>query len=68
LGIEVNVPDEGVDLDGIDIIQLLEGLLDLPLVRLDVDMKTRVLFSSIFFIALSVLSGWTMTLPASRRG
>jgi len=31
-------------------------------------MNTSVLFSSIFFIALSVLSGWMMTLEASRRG
>ena len=31
-------------------------------------MKTRVLFSSIFFIADSVLSGWMMILAASRRG
>src|SRR3712207_3717864 len=31
-------------------------------------MKTRVLFSSIFFIADSVLSGWMRILPASRRG
>lgn len=31
-------------------------------------MKTRVLFSSIFFIADSVLSGWTMTLNWSSRG
>lgn len=31
-------------------------------------MKTRVLFSSIIFIALSVLSGWIMIFPASRRG
>ena len=32
-----NVPNEGVDLDGVDIVQGLEGLLDLSLVGLDVD-------------------------------
>ncbi len=31
-------------------------------------MNTNVLFSSIFFIALSVFNGCTMTFPASRRG
>ena len=31
-------------------------------------MKTKVLFSSIFFIALSVLRGWMITLWASSRG
>lgn len=31
-------------------------------------MNTSVLFSSIFFIALSVFNGWMMTLEASRRG
>lgn len=30
--------------------------------------KTRVLFSSIFFIALSVFRGWMMILCSSRRG
>jgi hypothetical protein len=30
------IPDESVDLDGVDIVQLLEGQLDLSLVRLDV--------------------------------
>jgi len=69
--------DEGVDLDTVNVVELLEGKLDLgPVSRLDFTlilflgntdllllmstMKTRVLFSSIFFIALSVLSGWTM--------
>lgn len=32
-----NAPDQGVDLDGIDIVELLDRILDLPLVRLDVD-------------------------------
>lgn len=32
-----NLPDKGVDLDGVDIIELLQGLLDLSLVGLDVD-------------------------------
>jgi len=55
LGIEVNVPDEGVDLDGIDIIQLLEGLLDLPLVRLDVDNEDKgVVLLNLLHRALSV--------------
>lgn len=31
-------------------------------------MKTKVLFSSIFFIALSVFNGWMMTLLASSLG
>jgi hypothetical protein len=31
-----NIPDEGVDLDGVHIVELLKRLLDLPLVRLDV--------------------------------
>lgn len=31
------LPDEGVDLDGVDVVELLEGLLDLSLVGLDVD-------------------------------
>jgi hypothetical protein len=30
------IPDESVDLDGLDVVQLLEGLLDLTLVRLDI--------------------------------
>lgn len=32
-----NIPDQGVDLDGVDVIELLEGSLDLGLVGLDVD-------------------------------
>lgn len=31
------IPDEGVDLEGINVVELLEGLLDLGLVGLDVD-------------------------------
>ena len=31
------IPDHGVDLDGVNVVEGLEGLLDLPLVRLDVD-------------------------------
>lgn len=30
-------PDEGVDLDGVDLVDLLDGVLDLPLVGLDVN-------------------------------
>ena len=33
----VNKPDECVDLDGIDIVEFLQSLLDLSLVGLDVD-------------------------------
>lgn len=32
-----NIPDQGVDLDGVNIVELLEGTLDLSLVGLDVD-------------------------------
>jgi hypothetical protein len=32
----VSIPDESVDLDGVDIVQLLEGQFNLSLVRLDV--------------------------------
>lgn len=31
-----NIPDQGVDLDGVNVVELLESLLDLPLVRLDI--------------------------------
>ena len=34
--IATNVPDQGVDLDGVNIVQLLESLLDLSLVCLDI--------------------------------
>ena len=40
-GLEVgngfNIPDKGVDLDSVDIVELLQRLLDLSLVCLDVD-------------------------------
>lgn len=36
-GVPLYAPDEGVDLDGINIVHLLDGILDLALVRLDVD-------------------------------
>lgn len=32
-----NAPDQSVDLDTVDIVELLDGILDLSLVRLDVD-------------------------------
>lgn len=35
--INLNVPDEGVDLDGVNVVKLLQGFLDLSLVCLDVD-------------------------------
>lgn len=31
-----NIPDQGIDLDGVNVVELLESLLDLPLVRLDI--------------------------------
>lgn len=31
------IPDQGVDLDGVDVVELLEGKLDLGLVGLDID-------------------------------
>jgi hypothetical protein len=34
---ELSLPDKGVDLDGVDIVELLQGLLDLSLVGTDVD-------------------------------
>lgn len=34
---ESNIPDQGVDLDGVNIVQLLKSHLDLALVGLDVD-------------------------------
>lgn len=34
---ELLLPDQGVDLDGVDVVELLQGLLDLGLVGLDVD-------------------------------
>jgi hypothetical protein len=33
----INVPDKSVDLDGVDVIELLQSLLDLSLVGLDID-------------------------------
>jgi hypothetical protein len=33
----VIIPDEGVDLDGVNVVQLLKSLLDLALVGLDID-------------------------------
>ena len=35
--VPVGVPDEGVDLDGVNVVELLEGKLDLGLVGLDID-------------------------------
>lgn len=32
-----NIPDQGVDLDGVNVVELLEGKLDLSLVGLDID-------------------------------
>lgn len=34
---EQGIPDQGVDLDGVDVIELLKSLLDLGLVGLDID-------------------------------
>ena len=36
-----NLPDQGVDLDDIDLVERLERLLDLGLVRLDVDQEDQ---------------------------
>lgn len=36
-----NLPDEGVDLNGVNVIELLEGLLDLGLVGLGVDNEDK---------------------------
>jgi hypothetical protein len=35
--VEEDIPDEGVDLDGVNVVEGLEGTLDLSLVGLDVD-------------------------------
>lgn len=35
--VHIIIPDEGVDLDGVDVVELLQGVLDLSLVGLDVD-------------------------------
>ena len=49
------LPDEGVDLDGVNVIQLLEGKLDLGLVGLDVDDEDQgVLLLNLLQGALSV--------------
>ena len=34
-------PNEGVDLDGLDVVQLLDGILDLALVGLDVNNENK---------------------------
>lgn len=36
-----NVPDQGVDLDGVNVVELLQGELDLGLVGLDVDNEDK---------------------------
>lgn len=36
ISVQRNLPDQGVDLDGVNVVKLLESLLDLPLVRLDI--------------------------------
>ena len=36
-----SIPDQGVDLDNVDLVELLESLLDLGLVRLDVDQEDQ---------------------------
>lgn len=37
LGVFLNLPDQGVDLDGVNVVQLLNSSLDLALVGLDID-------------------------------
>ena len=41
MGIPLNAPDQSVDLNTLHVIQLLDGVLDLPLVCLDVDDKNQ---------------------------
>ena len=54
-GEEVLIPDEGVNLDGLDVVELLEGLLDLALVGLDVDDEDKgVVFLDLLHGALGV--------------
>lgn len=54
-GEEVLIPDEGVNLDGLDVVELLEGLLDLALVGLDVDDEDEgVVFLDLLHGALGV--------------
>lgn len=52
---EVLIPDEGVNLDGLNIVELFEGLLDLALVGLDVDDEDKgVVFLDLLHGALGV--------------
>lgn len=52
---EGDKPDQGVDLDGIDIVKLLQGSLDLGLVGLDVDNEDKgVVLLNLLHCALSV--------------
>lgn len=37
----INIPDEGVDLGGINVVELLDGVLDLSLVSLDIDEENK---------------------------
>lgn len=39
LGIDHNIPNQGVDLDSVHVVKLLQSLLDLSLVRLDIHDK-----------------------------
>ena len=38
---ETNTPDQGVDLGGLDVVELLDGVLDVPLVGLQVDDENK---------------------------
>lgn len=50
-----NIPDQGVDLDGVDVVELLQGSLNLGLVRLDVDNEDEsVVLLNLLHGALSV--------------
>jgi hypothetical protein len=50
-----HIPDESVDLDGVDVVQLLEGLLDLLLVGADIANEDQsVVFLNLLHGALGV--------------
>lgn len=50
-----NIPDQGVDLEGVNVVELLEGALDLGLVGLDIDDEDKgVVLLDLLHGALSV--------------
>lgn len=55
LAMQMIIPDQGVDLDGVNVVELLQGSLDLGLVRLDVDDEDQgVVLLNLLHGALSV--------------